>query len=91
MRRLARAQESMIYHIKSLITRRRQELTIESVALPKGEKIRPPADLLGAMVASNLEHERNKDGQGLTAEELVGNVCELSHDLAGHIKAQAAD
>jgi hypothetical protein len=29
------------------------------------------------MVASNLEHEQNKDRQGLSAEELVGNVCEF--------------
>lgn len=68
----------MIHHIKALIDRRRKELTIETAALPKGEKIRPLTDLLGAMVASNLEHESGMTGQGLSAEELVGNVCESS-------------
>lgn len=82
IRRLATAQESLLHHMKSLIARRQGEIGIEKASLPKGEKIKPPSDLLGALVAAQLDVEdanKLKSGeiqQGLTPEELLGNVCE---------------
>lgn len=67
----------MVHHIKRLIARRRKEIESERSNLPRGEKIKPPTDLLGALVASQLNAEAS-GGKGLSAEELLGNVCELS-------------
>jgi hypothetical protein len=71
-----------VHHIKALIARRQGEIALEKAALPRGEKITPPTDLLGALVAAQIDVEdaaKLKTGEiqkGLTPEELLGNVCE---------------
>lgn len=83
VRRLATAQISLIHHIKTLIANRGAEIQAERSGLGKGEKIRPPTDVLGAIVASQMDIEEEAKlsaGQqvnaGLTPSEIIGNVCE---------------
>lgn len=64
---------------------RRDRLTLERASLPMGEKTKPPHDILGALVASQMEVENEAKldkGEvkiaGLTDKEILGNTCESS-------------
>lgn len=68
---------------------RRAQLTIQRNGLPAGEKLQPPKDILGALVASQMEAEDEaKLGKGegkiagLTDKEIIGNTCELQYHLS---------
>ena len=83
LRRCAKAQKSMIYHIKTMLKSRRDRLENERDTLPAGEKPKPPQDILGALVASQMAAEDEaKLGKGeekvvgLTDREIIGNTCE---------------
>jgi hypothetical protein len=49
---------------------------------PMGEKLKPPTDLLGALVASQMDVEAEESlvtgnkGSGLKDSEIIGNICE---------------
>ena len=77
-------------HLMDLIIKRRQELQAAwHQAELAGEQVEPPTDLLGALVAAQLDTERSSHGvgdskqsvsklsTGLTFEETVGSCCEL--------------
>ena len=69
-----------MHHLSLLIARRKSQLSVERNNLPKGEKVKPPTDLLGALVAGQLDAESSGDkSSGLTPEELLGNVCEYMY------------
>lgn len=84
VRRLGKAQRSLVHHLKTMIANKREELEAIEADLPAGEKMKPPTDLLGAIVASQMkveEEARAETGSkvaGLTAEETVGSVCEYT-------------
>jgi hypothetical protein len=65
-----------------MIAYRGAALQAETNTLTKGDKIKPPSDVLGAIVASQMDvvaESKLKAGEkvqaGLTPEEIVGNVC----------------
>lgn len=65
-----------------MIASRGATLQAETNILTKGDKIKPPSDVLGAIVASQMDvvaESKLKAGEkvqaGLTPEEIVGNVC----------------
>ncbi|RXK36384.1 hypothetical protein M231_06350 [Tremella mesenterica] len=88
VRRLGKAQRSLVHHFKNMIETRRAVLKAEQEGLNPGEKIKPPSDLLGAIVASQMSveaEEKLRGGSrqvGLTAEEQVATVWIFI--LAGH-------
>lgn len=82
LRRCAKAQRSLVHHIKTMLKTRREELNHEREVLPAGEKVKAPTDILGALVASQMEVEdeaRMGKGEGkivgLTDKEVFGNTC----------------
>jgi hypothetical protein len=83
LRRCAKAQRSLVHHINTMLKARRDQLNNERAYLPAGEKVKGPADILGALVASQMEVEgqaRLGKGEGkivgLTDKEVFGNACE---------------
>ncbi|RXK36383.1 hypothetical protein M231_06349 [Tremella mesenterica] len=82
VRRLGNAQRSLRHHFKTMIATRRDALQAEQAGLGPQEKIKPPSDLLGAIVASQMDieaEEKARGGKGtskagLTSEEQMGNV-----------------
>ena len=79
----------MIHHMNTMLRSRRQKLEEERAAtFAPGEEPKPPQDILGAIVASQMDAEDearlNKGDEkvaGLTNKELIGNVCESRHGL----------
>jgi hypothetical protein len=72
--------------MKLMAAGRRAELQHEQAGLQAGEKIKPPMDILGALVASQMDveaEEKVADGgmggniAGLTDKEIIGNICEF--------------
>lgn len=65
-----------------MVNSKRSELESAKRHLPTGEKIKPPSDILGAIVASQIDVEdeaklRSGDKQaGLSFEEIIANICE---------------
>ncbi|ORY34740.1 cytochrome P450 [Naematelia encephala] len=83
LRRCAKAQRSLVFHIKQMIASRQAKLTAEHAALDKNEKVKPPTDLLGALVASQIDVQRDQGMEkGLSESEIVGNIFIFS--IAGH-------
>jgi hypothetical protein len=86
LRRCAKAQRSLIHHIKVMLQSRRDKLNEERASLARGEKIKPPSDLIGALVASQMEAEAEallgtSEAKivGLTNKEIIGNACQPRH------------
>jgi hypothetical protein len=87
-RRLAKAQKSLIHHMKTMASSRRLTLQHEREGLQPGEKVKAPRDILGALVASQMDveqEERLRAGDegikvGLTDKEIIGNICWSSAD-----------
>ena len=83
LRRCAKAQRSLIHYIKETIRLRRENLNVERASLPTGEKLKAPSDLIGALIASQMEVEdeamlgkSEAKIVGLTDMEIIGNTCE---------------
>ena len=83
LRRCAKAQRSLIHYIKETIHLRRENLNVERASLPTREKIKAPSDLIGALIASQIEVEdeamlgkSEAKIVGLTDKEIIGNTCE---------------
>ena len=82
LRRCAKAQKSLIYHISGMIAARRKEIAAQQLVAGSGEKVPAQSDILGALVTSQMavEAEIKSDlgskSAGLTPEEVLGNVCE---------------
>jgi hypothetical protein len=64
-----------------MVAAKRSELSSIQSALPRGEKLKPPTDLLGALVASQMDVEAEESlvagnaGAGLKDSEIIGNIC----------------
>lgn len=66
-----------------MIAAKRAELLAARANLPKGEILKRPSDLLGAIVAGQLDVEaeagtdsKGKHNAGLSPDEVLGNACE---------------
>lgn len=86
VRYLGTAQRSLTHHFITMINTKRAELEQARSVLPKGEKLKAPSDILGAIVASQIDAEdeaRLKSGSsgkqaGLAFDEIVANICKLT-------------
>jgi len=83
LRRIGNALDSLHHHFTSIAQRKRAELKQERAALQPGEKMKFSMDLLGALVAAQIEGEESGvSGAGLTETELISNM--LLFFVAGH-------
>lgn len=68
-----------------MVNGKRAELELAKAHLPAGEKLKAPSDILGAIVASQIDVEdeaKLKSGgiqAGLSFTEIIANMCEPHH------------
>ncbi|KAH9904074.1 cytochrome P450 [Xylariomycetidae sp. FL2044] len=94
LRRLGKAQRSMLYHLKKMIAARRSQFS-----LANGGKTQGASDLIGALVASQMQEEMNisssndkTSSSGLTEQEVIGNIWVFvmaGHETSAHTLAYA--
>ncbi|ORX37696.1 cytochrome P450 [Kockovaella imperatae] len=84
LRRCAKAQRSMVKHINEMIASRRKQTTALQATLSADEQVLTQRDILGALVASQIQVEegKKKNTAGLTADEIFGNA--FIFIVAGH-------
>lgn len=83
VRYLGKAQRSLVHHFHTMVNTKRAEIEATRALAPAGEKVKPPSDILGAIVASQIDIEDeallNKGDKkvGLSFDEIIANICEL--------------
>jgi hypothetical protein len=72
-----------------MVRTKRSEIERIRIHSPAGEKVTPPSDILGAIVASQIDVEDeaavvNGNRQaGLTFQEIIANICMFPFYLIG--------
>ena len=67
-----------------MVDSKRTEIELTRSHLPKGQPMKPPKDILGAIVASQMDVEyesRLKNGDkkaGLSYDEIIANICKYT-------------
>lgn len=65
-----------------MVNTKRTEIELTRALAPAGEKVKPPSDILGAIVASQIDVEdesmlaRGDRKAGLSFDEIIANICE---------------
>ena len=82
LRRLAKAQTSLVLNIKQMIASRRETIAAQRDAHGTDEKVPAQQDILGALVATQMQVEdearlTGQKGAGLRPDEVFGNACQL--------------
>lgn len=64
-----------------MVNTKRSEIEKIRIHPPAGEKLTPPSDILGAIVASQIDSEdeaavtNGNRSAGLTFQEIIANIC----------------
>ena len=97
VRYLGNAQRSLIHHFRTMVNSKRSEIEISRSHLPVGEKMKAPSDILGAIVASQIdvedEAQLKSSGDkkaGLSYDEIIANIwifIVAGHETSGHTLA----
>lgn len=81
VRYLGKAQRSLTHHFHTMVNTKRSEIEKIRIHSPAGEKLTPPSDILGAIVASQIDVEdeaavtNGNRSAGLTFQEIIANIC----------------
>jgi hypothetical protein len=70
-----------------MVNTKRTEIEVTRALLPTGEKAKPPSDILGAIVASQIDVEdeamlnHGDKKAGLSFDEIIANICKSSSPI----------